>query len=63
MSVQTLKKAVSLCKEVAEQSDYYGLSGYSDEENEQSILFIYDMLMNQGEAATLKWLYDNGFLQ
>ena len=59
MSETLLKKAYGLCKEVA---DYYGMSGFSEEENNDSILFIYQMLVSKGEAETLKWLLENGFL-
>lgn len=62
MSEALLKKAYGLCKEVAEHSDYYGMSGFSEEENNESILFIYEMLVSKGEAETLNWLLENGFL-
>ena len=42
--------------------DYYGMDGYSEEENNEAILFIYEMLVSKGEAKTLNWLVENGFL-
>lgn len=63
MSINLLEKAVNICKEVAEHSDYYGMDGYSEEENNEAILFIYEMLVSKGEAETLKWLVDNEFLE
>ena len=62
MSEALLQKAYGLCKEVAEHSDYYGMSGFSEEENNEAILFIYEMLVSKGEAKTLAWLLENGFL-
>lgn len=62
MSETLLKKAYGICKEVAEHSDYYGMSGFSEEENNDSILFIYQMLVSKGESETLKWLLENGYL-
>ena len=62
MSETLLKKAYGLCKEVAESMDYYGMDGYSEEENNEAILFIYEMLVSKGEAKTLNWLVENGYL-
>ena len=63
MSIALLEKAVSICKEVAEQSEYFGMNAYSEEENNEAILFIYEKLVSIGEAETLKWLVDNDFLE
>lgn len=62
MSETLLKKAYGLCKEVADSMDYCGMDGYSEEENNEAIMFIYEMLVSKGEAETLKWLLENGFL-
>lgn len=62
MSETLLKKAYGLCNEIAESMDYYGMDGYSEEENNEAIMFIYEMLVSKGEAETLKWLLENGFL-
>ena len=63
MSISLLEKAVSLCKEVAESLDYYGMDGYSEDENNEAVMFIYEMLSAKGEAKTIQWLFDNKFLQ
>lgn len=62
MSETLLKKAYGICKEVAEQNEYFGMNAYSEEENNEAILFIYEMLVSKGEAKTLAWLLENGFL-
>lgn len=63
MSETLLIKAYGICKEVAENMDYYGMDGYSEEENNEAVMFIYEMLSKKGEASTIKWLFDNKFLQ
>lgn len=63
MSVSVLEKAIDLCKEAAESTDYFGVKAYSDAEQTEAILFIYDMIQNRGEAKTIEWLYSEGFLQ
>lgn len=63
MSVNLLEKAIDLCNEAAESTDFFGMSAYSEEEQKQAISFIYEMLVNQGEAKTIQWLIDNEFIQ
>lgn len=63
MSINLLEKAVSICIEAAESQEFFGFDAYSEEEQKQSIIFIYEMLVNQGEAKTIQWLIDNEFIQ
>ncbi len=63
MSTSLLEKAVSLCEEAAESQEFFGFDAYSEEEQKQAISFIYEMLVNQGEAKTIQWLIDNEFIQ
>lgn len=62
MSISLLEKAVNLCEEAAESQEYFGFDAYSEEEQKQAISFIYEMLVNQGEAKTIEWLIENEFI-
>lgn len=63
MSINLLEKAVSICIEAAENQEFFGFNAYSEEEQQEAISFIYEMLVNQGEAKTIQWLIDNEFIQ
>lgn len=63
MSIKLLEKAISLCSEAAENADFYGMNAYSEQEQTEAIIFLYEMLKEQGEAKTIEWLYDNEYLQ
>ena len=63
MSISLLEKAISLTQEAAEASDYFGMNAYSEEEQQEAIIFIYDKLVNIGEAKTIEWLYSEGILE
>ena len=62
MSISLLEKAVSLCKEAAEAQEFFGFDAYDEDEQNDAILFIYDMLMSKGEAGTIEWLIENEYL-
>lgn len=62
MSYKLLTKAIALHIECCEYSYYFGINEFTADENNQSILFLYDMLNHSGEAATIQWLIDNEYL-
>lgn len=58
VSVSVLEKAIDLYSECLDLD----FMDYEDTRNED-ILFIYDMILAQGEAKTIQWLIDNEFIQ
>ncbi len=58
MSVSLLEKAIDLYSECLDMD----FVDYEDTRTED-ILFLYDMLNNQGESKTIEYLYNNEFIQ
>lgn len=63
MSQELLLKAIVLHVECCEYCSYFGTDEFTEEENNQSILFLYDMLREKGEAGTIEWLIENEYLE
>lgn len=63
MSYQLLTKAIALHIECCENRYYFGINEFTANENNEAILFLYDMLASQGEAKTIEWLIENEFIQ
>ena len=57
MSIAILEKAIYFHAECME-NDFFDYSGNETE----NIMFLYDMIANQGEAETLNYLIENDFI-